>query len=606
MPWARTASSCPAAAAAISSRSSARLGVPVVRGPEELVDLPQFFGKSAAARDLSRYDTLIFAEIVEAPQLSVAGIEARARELAASGADVIDLGCLPQTPFPHLSEAVTHLKSLGFKVSVDSLEPDELLRGGRAGADYLLSLREDTLWIADEVAATPILIPREPGDLASLERAIDALERKRRAYLADPVLDPIHFGFTDSLARYHALRRARPQAPIMMGIGNLTELTYADTMGMNALLFGIASELGIAAVLVVQVSEHARSVVREADIARRIMFAARADHALPKNYSQAMLALHEKRPFTHTPAEIAELAAGVRDPNFRVMLSEARRACVQSRRAPLCGRSLRLLAACPSWRTTLRMPSTWAWSWRARRSPGSSASATRRTRSCAGALPSRLGQENLLEQKAAGTTLGHRRRAAQAGSRMIWEAVVTSVSSAGQVHIAPMGFREVDGRVVLAPFRPSTTLDNLLATRCAAVNLSDDVRVFAGCLTGRREWPTLPCEQIGCVRLDGALAHRELRLARVEQDEQRPRLHFDVVLERTHAPFRGFNRAQAAVVEAAILVSRLHMLPPEKIDREMNYLAIAIEKTAGPREREAWSWLVERIEQFRSGKRETA
>jgi hypothetical protein len=189
---------------------------------------------------------------------------------------------------------------------------------------------------------------------------------------------------------------------------------------------------------------------------------------------------------------------------------------------------------------------------------------------------------------------------------MIWEGVVTSVSSAGEVHVAPMGFREVDGRVVLAPFRPSTTLDNLLATGCAAVNLSDDVRVFAGCLTGRREWPTTPCEQIACARLEGALAHRELRLARVEADDQRPRLHFDVVLERIHAPFRGFNRAQAAVVEAAILVSRLHMLPPDKIDREMGYLLIAIDKTAGPHEREAWSWLVERIEQFRSGTRERA
>ena len=140
-----------------------RLGVPVERGPEELVDLPQFFGKSAAARDLSRYDTLIFAEIVDAPQLSVAAIEARARALAADGADVIDLGCLPQTPFPHLGEAVAHLKRLGFKVSVDSLDDDELLRGGRAGADYLLSLREHTLWIADEVAATPMLIPRDAG-----------------------------------------------------------------------------------------------------------------------------------------------------------------------------------------------------------------------------------------------------------------------------------------------------------------------------------------------------------------------------------------------------------------------------------------------------------
>jgi hypothetical protein len=179
---------------------------------------------------------------------------------------------------------------------------------------------------------------------------------------------------------------------------------------------------------------------------------------------------------------------------------------------------------------------------------------------------------------------------------MIWEAIITTLSTDGVPHIAPMGFREVDGSVVLAPFRPSTTLDNLLATRCAAVNLTDDVRVFAGCLTGRREWPTLPCERVPAVRLRGALAHRELRLLRVEDDEQRPRLHFDVVFEHTYGPFRGFNRAQAAVIEASILVSRLHLLPAEKIADEMKYLAIAIEKTGGPNEREAWAWLVQRID----------
>jgi dihydropteroate synthase len=298
---------------------SERFGVPVVRGPAELADLPEFFGRNAPPADLTRYDTLIFAEIVDAPQLTLAAIEARARALAADGADVIDLGCLPATPFPHLEEAVAHLRSLGYKVSADSLEPDELVRAGRAGADYLLSLREDTLWIADEVAATPVVIPREPQDLGSLERAIDALAARGRSYLADVILDPIHFGFTDSIVRYHALRRARPEAPIMMGIGNVTELTHADTIGMNALLFGIASELRLAAVLVVQVSEHARSVVREADLARRIMYAARGEGALPKDFSPGLLALHEKRPFPHSPAEIAELAAAVRDPNFRVM-----------------------------------------------------------------------------------------------------------------------------------------------------------------------------------------------------------------------------------------------------------------------------------------------
>ena len=148
-------------------RLSARFGVPFLRGPDELKDMPRFFGRAARATDMTKYDTLIFAEIVEAPQLPVAASKPR-RGLAAKGANVIDLGCLPETPFPHLEEAVAALKAIGFKVSVDSLESDDLLRGGKAGADYLLSLNEDTLWIADEVASTPILIPKEQGDLASL------------------------------------------------------------------------------------------------------------------------------------------------------------------------------------------------------------------------------------------------------------------------------------------------------------------------------------------------------------------------------------------------------------------------------------------------------
>ena len=184
---------------------------------------------------------------------------------------------------------------------------------------------------------------------------------------------------------------------------------------------------------------------------------------------------------------------------------------------------------------------------------------------------------------------------------MIWETIVTSRSSTGRVHVAPMGIREsAEGRVILAPFRPSTTLENVLATRVAVVNASDDVRVFAGCLTGRHDWPTRACERIECVRLDGAVAHRELALATVEDDGERPRLHCDVVFAATHRPFRGYNRAQAAVIEAAILVSRLHMLPREKVETEMKYLAIAIDKTAGPHEREAWSWLVEAIAAFRA------
>ncbi|MCA1416771.1 dihydropteroate synthase, partial [Bradyrhizobium sp. NBAIM20] len=153
--------------------------------------------------------------------------------------------------------AVRLLKQEGVKVSVDSTDPDELLRAGRAGADYLLSLNIDTLWIADEVASTPVLISRTPADEPSLYAAIDTLSERGRPFLADPILDPIPFGFTDSIVRYHALRKRYPQAPILMGVGNLTELTEADTTGINALLFGIGAELNIAAVLTTQVSRHA-------------------------------------------------------------------------------------------------------------------------------------------------------------------------------------------------------------------------------------------------------------------------------------------------------------------------------------------------------------
>lgn len=182
---------------------------------------------------------------------------------------------------------------------------------------------------------------------------------------------------------------------------------------------------------------------------------------------------------------------------------------------------------------------------------------------------------------------------------MIREVIVTTADAQGRVHVAPMGVREQDEYVVLAPFRPSRTLDNVLASRRAVVNCTDDVRVFAGCITGRRDWPTQGTVS-GAPRLEGALAHTELELAHIEDDAQRPRLLCRVIREVLNAPFRGFNRAQGAVIEAAVLVSRLNMLPREKIETEMRYLSIAIDKTAGPREREAWEWLVATIDAFQA------
>ncbi len=182
---------------------------------------------------------------------------------------------------------------------------------------------------------------------------------------------------------------------------------------------------------------------------------------------------------------------------------------------------------------------------------------------------------------------------------MIQEIIVTTVNQDGDVHIAPMGVTQEKECIVIAPFKPSTTLQNLLNTKVAVVNRVTDVRIFAGCLTGRKDWPVEKAEIINGVRLSAALSHLELEFDHVEEDELRPKFFMKPVLEKTHAPFQGFNRAQSAVLEAAILISRLHMLPKEKIDQEIGYLTIAIDKTAGEHELIAWGWLMEKLDTFR-------
>jgi len=183
---------------------------------------------------------------------------------------------------------------------------------------------------------------------------------------------------------------------------------------------------------------------------------------------------------------------------------------------------------------------------------------------------------------------------------MIQETIVTTQNSAGITHIAPMGIHIVGDDIIVLPFRPSTTLNNLLETRVAVLNYCDDVRVFAGCLTGRKVWPLMPAELIKGQVLECALAHVELELLRVEEDPTRPKLFCKVVHTVNHAPFRGFNRAQYSVLEAAILISRLEWLPIEKIVAEIDYLRIGLEKTAGERELEAWDWLMTVIDEFKA------
>jgi hypothetical protein len=183
----------------------------------------------------------------------------------------------------------------------------------------------------------------------------------------------------------------------------------------------------------------------------------------------------------------------------------------------------------------------------------------------------------------------------------IVETIVTTTDAAGAVHIAPLGLIEEGPHWIIAPFKPSRTLDNLLANSAAVASHTGDVRVFAGCVTGRRNWPTVPADVVKGQRLRDAVSHWELAVERVDDDPQRPRFFCRIAHAASHAVWSGYNRAQAAVLELAVLSTRLNMLPAEKIDAELKYLEIAISKTAGPAELEAWGWLMERIEAFRRG-----
>lgn len=178
---------------------------------------------------------------------------------------------------------------------------------------------------------------------------------------------------------------------------------------------------------------------------------------------------------------------------------------------------------------------------------------------------------------------------------MIRETIVTTLKADGSVHMVPLGLIADGAGWIIAPFRPSPTLDNLEATPFAAASHVEDVRIFAGLLTGRRDWPLLPSEHIPVPRLADATSHLELAVTHRSEDAQRPRLHCRVLAETAHRPFGGHNRAKLAVIELAILSTRLTMLPREKVESEMAYLAIAVQKTAGPEESEAWEWLARKI-----------
>ena len=317
---------------------SVHFSVPVERGPDDLRELPEHFGLTRQKADLSQHACLIFAEITDAPFLSIDALCLRADALVDDGADVIDLGCLPQVPFKHLEQSVAALRRRGIKVSIDSADDDELRRGADAGADYVLSLHEGNLSLLDSYPETiPIIIPHRRGDMPSLYRAIDAYRQRQRAFFADPILDPLHAGFVDSLQRYIELRRRYKTIPILLGTANVTELCDSDSSGIVMLLMGLVSELSLNAVLTVQVSPHCRRVVAESDFARRLFFYAQQKNHLPIGIDGSLTVLHERKPLWDDVAAIEAARKKIRDKAWRITLSEEKGLHVYNGTTHACG-----------------------------------------------------------------------------------------------------------------------------------------------------------------------------------------------------------------------------------------------------------------------------
>jgi len=293
----------------------------IIRGPDELKDLPTIFGADPVKYDLSKFETSIFGEITDALNMTVEEVIKKAEYFRLEGADVIDIGCLPNKEFPHLEEIVQELKNRNFYVSVDSHNTDELIRGSKAGADYLLSIKDESYHILDNLDSYPILIPTN-NNMKNFYSLIDKAMNDKLTFIADPILDPISYGFTKSIERYISLREKYPDIHIMIGIGNITELTHADTSGINMIMLGIVEELKLNHILTTQVSRHCSTVIRETDLARRIIHAASQNSITPKHINDGLLINHGHKDYPYTSEELKDIKSNIKDKNYRIYVND--------------------------------------------------------------------------------------------------------------------------------------------------------------------------------------------------------------------------------------------------------------------------------------------
>ena len=308
---------CEGSTASISDRLTVR----VEKGPKDLREIPEYFGQAAAREDYGAWDIEIIAEINNAPRLSREEIMREALRFRDSGADYIDIGCTPGLAFPALGDVVRELVTAGMKVSIDTFNSDEIRTAVDAGATLVLSINGSNLDVARELAGRGVRVVALPEFGASLETltpTLDLLTELEIPFLIDPVIEPISFGFMASLERYAETRRRWPNAEMMMGIGNITELTAADSTGINAILIAICQELGVRAVLTTEVIPWAHGSVREIDIARRLMHHAVTKKIPPKRVDDRLVTIKDPKILEYGEAELRALQSRITDPNFRI------------------------------------------------------------------------------------------------------------------------------------------------------------------------------------------------------------------------------------------------------------------------------------------------
>src|SRR3954468_16690296 len=287
-----------------------QFGLPAEKGPADLKRLPAFFGQADARSRYGARDIRVFAEINNVPHLGRERILATAGYYRDAGADVIDLGLsLDRDWHDEGPGVIAELKAAGHTLSIDTLDPDQILMADAAGVDYVLSLTGSNRHIAERLRATPVLIPDTPEDLDSLDATIAHLRALGKPFLVDPIIEPIGFGFAASLGRYLEVRRRHPDVEMFMGIGNLTELTEADTTGVTAMLLGFCQELGIRNVLTTEVIHWARGAVREAVIAAELMHFAHTRGTPPKHIDGRLLTVKDEELRPYAEAELRELQA---------------------------------------------------------------------------------------------------------------------------------------------------------------------------------------------------------------------------------------------------------------------------------------------------------